>query len=781
MGVVYKGFDTQLQREVAIKVLQSASPTPRTTAHLLEEAKILASLGHSAIVPVHDVGKLVDERPFLVMSFIHGKTLAKELAKRKAPRHDDPRFLQFFETICRAIAKAHAQKPAIVHRDLKPSNIMVTPDNEAFVLDWGIARKLDERKSAVSSQSSSGVQTEAGPAKRMPSDLAPTNPGDAKGTPGFMAPEQARGESSSIGPAADVFALGGLLCMILTNRPPYPPDAKPDEIEGKLRETYQHLKGGTADKELVELAQKCLQPEWKDRPLNASAVLTGLTTARQKIQARLRKAAEEHKHRWIRRSRAAAVVVAIMLAGGGAWYLQNEYTRQLHVTEEAVIPALAKAEQLHNQASLRPMGSSKEIDAALVIWQQASDALRLAEAALQTGIADNRLGQQVKDLGSRIAEARARGDLQRIQVLRRETLFLDLDDARMSMANFNELPVHFVDANRLHFDYTGAAAKYAAAFAKFGLNIQPHQREMLAKKIREQEPAVRDALIVGLDHWIYCAWMTPLRGDLLAIVTAADQDTWRHAYRQATVEGDALRLVQLNRESRLTKQSAVNLDLLALALYQVDQGKETLDLLRWAREVYPTDFWIAMNLGDYLALSKTVAPEELEERIGCYRVAVALRPDSSAAHFNLGVALATQKRLDLAAVEFKTTIALNPNIASAHINLGKILHDTGQLDAAIIEFKKAVDLNPKMALARAELGIALHHNMQFGDAISELEKAIGLNPKDGLAHAVLGEALLKNGKFKEAMTITQVALDLLAETDSNRRLVLHKSINAALS
>src|SRR5262249_41721828 len=150
---------------------------------------------------------------------IHGQTLAEVLAARATPVEDLSCWVKVFEQVCAAVAFAHARD--VIHRDLKPSNVMLGEFGEVLVMDWGIAKALAARPQpaqapavpALISSSVGGAETGPGGPETLP--------GHAKGTPAFMAPEQARGEASWVGKASDVFGLGGILCVILTGQPPY--------------------------------------------------------------------------------------------------------------------------------------------------------------------------------------------------------------------------------------------------------------------------------------------------------------------------------------------------------------------------------------------------------------------------------------------------------------------------------------------------------------------------------------------------------------------------------
>jgi serine/threonine protein kinase len=185
---------------VAIKVLDLPDPSGDLTERLRREARVLALLEHPGIVPVHDVGSLPDGRPFYSMKLVRGERL-DESAARLATL---PERLRLFLRVCEPIAFAHSR--GVVHRDLKPGNVMVGPFGEVLVLDWGIARLLvdgEPRSADAGAPRGAGQAPEALREER-------TAAGTVLGTPGFMAPEQERGDED-VDHRADVFALGTLL------------------------------------------------------------------------------------------------------------------------------------------------------------------------------------------------------------------------------------------------------------------------------------------------------------------------------------------------------------------------------------------------------------------------------------------------------------------------------------------------------------------------------------------------------------------------------------------
>ena len=144
MGVILKGRDRDLGREVAIKVLDKKhADNPALVERFIEEAQIGGQLQHPGIVPVIEVGRRPDRRPFFAMKLVKGRTLARLLADREDPAADRHTFLAIFEKVCQTLAYAHSR--SVVHRDLKPANIMVGAFGEVQIMDWGLAKVLGSR------------------------------------------------------------------------------------------------------------------------------------------------------------------------------------------------------------------------------------------------------------------------------------------------------------------------------------------------------------------------------------------------------------------------------------------------------------------------------------------------------------------------------------------------------------------------------------------------------------------------------------------------------------
>ena len=272
MGVVYAAECLTFSREVAVKVMKPGM----SAASFNREASITARLPHPGIPPVHALGTLPNGLPYLVMKLIRGETLDQILKNRADLESGRGRLVAVFEAICQAVGYAHAQ--GIIHRDLKPSNVMVGAFGEVQVMDWGLAKEI------------AGGEENTGEMKADKAGL--TVAGQVKGTPAYMAPEQARGEE--VDARADVFALGGILAAILTGHAPFIGTSVMQTISRAARcdlgETQARLDACGADSELVSLCRRCLEAKPKDRPADGAELAKAVADYRAEVEQRLKEA-----------------------------------------------------------------------------------------------------------------------------------------------------------------------------------------------------------------------------------------------------------------------------------------------------------------------------------------------------------------------------------------------------------------------------------------------------------------------------------------------------------
>jgi serine/threonine protein kinase len=196
MGAVWLAEDATLHREVALKLLDIGDPHGDLSSRLLREARILARLEHPGIVPVHDAGTLSSGLVFYCMKYVQGQTLDQSVRGMTSVSER----LRLVQRIAEPLAFAHSK--GVLHRDLKPGNIMIGPFGEVLVMDWGLAKQAapDSRTAPLSAAPESSLRSDAT---------------GVVGTPGYMSPEQARGDP--VDERTDIFSLGAVMTFVLNN------------------------------------------------------------------------------------------------------------------------------------------------------------------------------------------------------------------------------------------------------------------------------------------------------------------------------------------------------------------------------------------------------------------------------------------------------------------------------------------------------------------------------------------------------------------------------------
>ncbi len=360
MAVVYRAFDRELNRTVALKVLRDDfDPHISSVQRFRREAEVAAKLTHPALVPVYDVGES-GGRPYIVMELVEGEPLDRHLELRRPSLE---RRLWMLERIARGVAYAHQH--GIVHRDLKPQNILVTADGDPKIADFGLAHLVD-------------------------TDVALTRSGSTLGTPLYMAPEQIHGRAHEITPRTDVYALGAILYEMITGRAPHL-GKTPMEVFAKITESdprAPRLLDATISPDLETICLKALEKEPARRYPTAQEFADDLTRYLQDQSITARPPGPARRMaRWIRHHRASAVGIGVALAAATAVagtltvrsFLQHARRKALVESGEAEIRRgeWDRAAQFFTQAErLAPEDSS------ILARRKTSEALGRAAKAL---------------------------------------------------------------------------------------------------------------------------------------------------------------------------------------------------------------------------------------------------------------------------------------------------------------------------------------------------------------------------------------------------------------
>jgi tetratricopeptide (TPR) repeat protein len=682
---------------VAVKIFRAADlGGAAELQRFRNEAEMVALLDHAGIVPIHEVGTHAG-RPYFTIKLIEGGSLADHLERYRA----DPRSAA---RLVAAVARAvhHAHQRGVLHRDLKPSNILLDGQGRPHVTDFGLA-------------------------KRVETDTSLTQSGALVGTPSYMAPEQTAGRKGEVTIATDVYGLGAVLYAVLTGRPPFRAETLLDTL-AQVREREPepprrlNLK---VDRDLETICLKCLEKDYARRYASAEALAEDLECwlRHEPIAARA-VSRRERAWRWMRWHKplvggAAALLAALLvLSAGLGWVLRDREARRTE-TERAVNAALKEAARYQQEGRV----------------PEALAAARQAAWLVDRGVADEALRQRV--------EAR-RADLE---------MLADLEEARLQLAATTEEG----------YDYVGGDRLYAAAFQRAGLDIDSLPVEVVAERI--QRSSVPAELAATLADWALIRQMIRGRSAkswkaLLRVARLADPDGWRNQLRDALGRRDKRGLeglVELAVCKEVKEQLPLTLATLANALHLRGAIKPAEALLRQARQRQPGNFWINHDLAGTLADAR---PAHFEEAICFYTAAVALRPSSASAHYNLGWALSNKGRLDEAIAEYREALRVKKDFLQAYGNLGNALRDKGLLHEAIAEYREVLRLKKDDPNTHNNLGIALQKKGRLEGAIAEYREALRLKRDFPDAHRNLGLALEKKGLLDEAIAEFRKALHL---------------------
>jgi serine/threonine-protein kinase len=833
MGIVLRGHDPGLGRDLAVKVLRAEHQGDAgLERRFVEEAQITGQLQHPGVVPIYELGRFAQGRPFFTMKLIKGRTLAQMLAGRPNPGHELPRSLGIFEQVAQALAYAHSH--GVIHRDLKPANIMVGAFGEVQVMDWGLAKVLARHQPADPEETTAGSLI-----RTARSDS--TGEGEGRtgvvGTPAFMAPEQARGEVDRVDERADVFGLGAILCVILSGKAPFAAGSSDEVLRramaGDLGEAFARLESCGAEAELVALARTCLAPRREDRPRHAGEVAARLSAYLAGVQERLRQAGleraaaearaeEEARTRRVAEAKAAverrarrltatlaALLLVLIVGGGSAAWLWQQQRQQ----------AGAAATEAMSEARLRL--ADGRFSEALAAAVRARDLAQTAGAAPA-------VREEAEELANAIEqeEAAARRDRRLLAAL-------------LEVRRPREGPQYRTDDKGLLVQLAEPSAdeQFAAAFRDWqpSFDVDALGTAEAAARLKSRPPAVRAEVIAALDEWaserrrqkmprskwrrpadlaaVLDDWANSRQGELrqllaggtlpqeqavAALATAlrpvpvpfdAGLGPDRQRLRRLVEKTDAakepvLGLLTLTRALRAAGDDLLAEGLLAAAVrarphevvlqHALGEGRAVLRRWREAVECYAAARALRPELGVDLATA-LVHGGRVDEGLALFERLTARQPNNPWLRLVHGNALFAQRRHEEAEAAYRQAIRLKPDYAEAHYNLGVILNGQGRHKEAEAAYRQAIRLKPDDHDAHANLGIALNGQGRHKEAVAACQAAVRLKPDDPNAHNNLGAVLNDQGSYKEAEAACRAAIRLKPDLPQ-----AHNNLGAAL-
>jgi tetratricopeptide (TPR) repeat protein len=815
LGRVWLARDKDLNREVALKEIRpDQAMHPEAWRRFLREAQVTGQLEHPNIVPVYELGRRPeDDQPFYTMRFVRGRTMRQAIAdyhqhriQRKLDPLELPGLLQTFVSVCQAIAYAHSR--GVIHRDLKPENVVLGGFGEVLVLDWGLAKTVDELDHA-DDLPRVAISDEA--------DGALTRTGSRLGTPSYMSPEQASGRLELIDARTDVYGLGAILFEVLTGNPPHE-GATTNEVLSRIIDGPTPLARSvepTVPRPLEAISSRAMAKARTDRYGSASDLATDVQRwlADEPVSV-YREPCVHRIRRWVKRNRtpvaavAAASFVALILATAGQlWIARQRGLRMEAVTRKAEL-ALQDARRKRASAVTAPV-----VD--LAVWNDAIAAARRTEDLISNDEVAAATRAAVKEFVGLLTTEHERV---------RTTSEAEAKD-RLMLERLAEIRTH----RGGEFDAGDPEAEYFQAFQDYGIDVDRRPTKSVAEQIRNRPLSVATELIAALDDW------AEIRGRraagrsgglrLIAAATEADTDAWRNRLRSELLRPkqerrSAVRELAASRPESLPVPSVL---LLAQALVGLNEHRAAVAVLREGQQRHPTELWINYDLAialeiaepekredvvRFLTAARALRPDtahklahalqdrgEIDAAVAMFRDLARRRPDVSTHHMCLAIALQdlgntteALAAIDLAVEAGKQATSAHPNDAEVHGKLGTVFYVRENLvekggsaqaiapppplgpvplgpvptrfESAIAELRRAVALNPRYAEAHHSLGLIFHALRQYDTAADAYRTALYINPNLAVAHAALGNLYSASGDLDEAIAEYERALVL---------------------
>jgi serine/threonine protein kinase/lipoprotein NlpI len=711
MGVVFRARQVGLNRFVAVKMIRGGSQArPEHFSRFRTEAEAVGRLRHPNILQIHDIGE-AEGLPFVSLELLEGGSLADRLDGTPCPGNQSA---ELVATLASAVQVAH--EAGIVHRDLKPSNVLFTEGGIPKITDFGLAKRLD-------------------------SDSGQTESGQIMGSPSYMAPEQARGHTRDVGPAADLYALGAILYEMLTGRPPFkgetPMETVRQVIDDEAVPPCRLVPKISRDLETICL--KCLNKEPTRRYPRARDLAEDLERCRkgETIHAR-RTSVVERGFKWARRRPAAAALCGLLAAlflgatVGGAIF---EHSRRVSETE------------LHR----RELSLIEEERSLGLAAREASSREELAQVELKLS---NFLGRLDDSRDPKALRAGAQASLHLV-----ERRLVELDTRSAERQRFDEFRALRTQAQL-------SAAEYELDPGRRQTRFRDSVRKALA--IYAQDPQADEvdwALAAPSAGLLTDADRTEINDgcyDLLLILSrSADpiaglkilnraaklhpEPTAAYHLRRADCLGRAGDMAGRAREEEMANRRVA-----ATALDHFLIGRERLSRREWPEAIESLE--TAVTLNPSLTAAQILLavchynsePKRLDEALASLNACLRSHPDLPGLYLlralvhgergnRLGLAPAPEVRkravreFELAEADYRSVLARNPSDDLRYVllvNRGGMYLQSGRLAESLADLKQAIQLQPELYQAHASLAQLYQRQGRRDEAAQEFARAI---------------------------------------------------------
>jgi serine/threonine-protein kinase len=706
MGEVYKAEDTKLKRVVAIKRLSAAMRTdPTSRQRLMVEARRACALNHPHIAAVYDIVEEKDEL-FLVMEYVEGTTLRQRM--RSSPLTVEE-FLPIAIQCSEALAAAHDK--GIIHGDIKPDNIMLTPDVQVKLLDFGVARRRPDH------------------ASETPMDSIPDITGHVGGTPAYMAPEVLRGGNPDR--PADIFALGIVFYECLSRVHPFRENTVASTTESIFNAEPRALGqlNGAVSKEVEQVVNRMLAKQAAERYANASEIVSDLRALREGTQPAHVFATKKRKSRTMALYGIASAILAGLLT-------------------VAVVPSFRQTARIW-------LGGQPAVPDAiqLVVLPFTTEESDPQSKAFADGLAET--------VNAKLTQLTGRKSLQVVPAS--EVQDKKVRDAQQARREFG---ANMALTGNLHRSGDRLRVTYSLVDTKTRLQLRSD-----AITVTDDDPfAAEDRVVEGVADMLRIELAPHERKTVETHGTvqpaAYDYYVQGRGYLQdpTKLENVDNAIAVFNHALETDPQYALAYAGLGEAYY--NKFHLTLDR-SWITKAQDSCSRAVSLQGDEAAGHICLglvnsATGRYEHAVDEFQHAVKLEPTSDEAYLGLGEAYEELGKFDLAETTYKQAIALRPGYWGGYHWLGTFYLRRGRFTDAINEFQQLLKLAPDSFVGYGNLATAYLSLGKFDDAIPLYEKSIQIYPTQE-NYSNLATAYFAEKRFTDAVRTNEHARDLNAE------------------
>ncbi|MDQ3648978.1 MAG: protein kinase [Acidobacteriota bacterium] len=737
MGEVYLAEDTRLHRKVALKFLPPDLTTNKDRLNRFErEAFAASSLNHPNILTIYEVGA-EDGYHFIATEFIDGESLRRHT---RSARLELREVLDISIQVASALAAAHAA--GIVHRDIKPENIMVRKDGIVKVLDFGLAKLIEQQPATIDREAPTRAFTK-------------TEAGVMMGTVSYMSPEQTRGQD--VDARTDIFSLGVVLYELIAGRTPFEGDTTNDVIAAILKTEPPILTRYAPDvpAELERIVTKALRKDKEERYQVVKDLGLDLKSLKQRLEFEAELERVSHRGQ---PAMGALERTGTPEGNSEAQRAAMSGRSNAGITQIAAVPQTNASNGIHTTSSAEFIVNG--------IKQHKHRALLILATLLVATVAASYFAYSGYFAGSRKAGIASIAVLPFTNASNDpETEYLSDGISESLINSLSQLPSVKVIARSSAFKYKGKDADPQEVARALGVEAILTGRVLQ----RGENLLVSVELMNARDETqVWGEQYNRKASDLLAVQTEISGEI---------VDKLRLRLTAGERQ-QLARRETANpqaYELLLKGRFYGNKGgtenwKKAVEYFQQAISIDPAYALAYAELSRFyvnLVGSSTLDPKEFTPKAEA-AVRQALELDESLADAHLALANIKINDWDWATAEreFKRAIELNPNSARAHSGYAAYLSLTGQHEQAMTEINRARMLDPLSTIASAYVSFVLYYARQYDQAIEALKETLELDQNFPVAHFVLGYCYAAKGMYAEAIAAYQEAIMLGEDSPS---------------